>query len=163
MTSGETQRMSQYIMAWVLWIVSSLLGVLVLFWAVRNAVNALAEALTMGALTGTSAEQFQRPYTLNAVDRFGVLAVGLVSVLVVVFVEHYYRTGSEQRQLLRRFVLVTAIEVGVLFVALAVQAAFLATLGLFTIWSVLVPLVTLGVTVALSWLWTRMRSGASKA
>ncbi len=162
MTINETRRISQYILAWVLWILSSLMGVLVLFWAVRDAINALAEALTMGALSGTASEQFQRPYTLNAVDRFGVVAVGLVSVLVVVFVEHYYRTGSEERQLLRRFVLVTAIEVGVLFVALAIQSAFMAALVLFTIWSVLVPLVVLGVTVALSWVWTQIRSGAAE-
>lgn len=163
MTISETRRISQYVLAWVLWIVSSALGVAILFWAVLDAIRSIAEALTMGALQGTSAEQFQRPYTLNAVDRFGVLGVGLLSVLVVVFVEHYYRTGSEQRQLLRRFVLVTAIETGVLFVALTIQTAFLGTLGLFTIWSVLVPLVTLAVTVALSWVWTRMGSGSSQA
>jgi hypothetical protein len=163
MTIGETPKASQYVLAWVLWIVSSLLGVAILFWAVRDAMNAIAEALTMGALTGTSSEQFQRPYTLNAVDRFGVLAVGLLSVLVVVFVEHYFRTGSEQRQLLRRFVLVTAIEFGVLFIALAIQSVFLATLGLFTVWSVVVPLAALAVTAALSWVWTRMRSSVSAA
>jgi hypothetical protein len=159
----QPRHISSYLLAWGLWVLNSALGVFIAFWAVRDAINALAEALTMGALTGTTSEQFQRPYVLNTVDRFSVVGLGVLSVLIVVFIEHYFRTGSEQRQLLRRFVLVTAIEVGILFIALTIQAAFLATLGLFTIWSLLVPLITLGATVALSWLWTRIRDSASEA
>ena len=110
----------------------------------------------MGALQGTSAQQFQVPLARNAVDRFSIVVLGVLSVLLVVAVEHYYRTGVEQGQLLRRLVLVTAIESGVLFAALAIQAIYLGMLGLFTVWSVLIPCGVLAVTVALSWVLTRM-------
>jgi hypothetical protein len=161
---NQPRRVSGYIVAWILWALSSAVGVLILFWPVRDAIRAIAEALTMGArLHGTSAEQFQVPYTLNAVDRVGVVVVGLLSVVLVVGVEHYYREGAEQRQLLRRFVKVTAIESGVLFVAYAIQSVYLSVLGLFTIWSVVVPAGVLVVTVVLSWVLTRMSNSPSAA
>jgi hypothetical protein len=159
----QTRNVSTYILAWSLWGISSAAGVLVLFWPFRDAVRAIAEALTMGARHGTSAQQFQVPYTLAAVDRVTVVVFGLLSVLLVVGVEHYYRTGAEEAQLARRFVQVTAVEFGVLFAALAIQSVYLGVLGLFTIWSVVVPLGVLAVTVALSWLLTRMRKKPSIA
>lgn len=152
----QVRKVSEYVVAWGLWAFTSGLGVLIGFWPLRDAINAIAGAMTMGALQGTSAQQFQAPFVRGAIDRFSILVLGVLSVLLVVVVEHYYRTGVEQGQLLKRLVLVTAIESGVLFVALAVQAIYLGVLGLFTVWSVLVPCGVLAVTVALSWVLTRM-------
>ena len=157
------RSISTYIVAWSLWGISSAAGILVLFWPFRDAVRAIAEALTLGARHGTSAQQFQVPYTLAAVDRVTVVVLGLLSVLLVVGVEYYYRTGAEEDQLARRFVQVTAIESGILFAALAIQSVYLGVLGLFTIWSVVVPLGVLAVTVILSWLLTRMAQNPSAA
>ena len=153
---SQARQVSKYVLAWGLWALTSTLGVLVWFWPVRDAISSIAAAATMGARQGTPAQQFQVPLTLNAVDRFSVLALGALSVLMVVAVEHYYRTGVEQRQLFRRFVQVTAIESGVLFVALAIQATYQGVLGLFTAWSVWLPTGVLAVTVILSWMLTRM-------
>jgi hypothetical protein len=158
---NQAKSVSNYVAGWMLWAVTSVVGVLILFWPVRDAIRAIAEALTMGARHGTSAQQFQVPYTLNAVDRVVVVVVGLLSVLTVVGVEHYYRGGAEQSQLMRRFVQVTAIESGVLFGALAIQAIYLGVLGLFTIWSVVVPLGILALTVVLSWVVTRLPKNSS--
>ena len=160
---SQGRKVSGYIGAWGLWAFTSALGVVIGFWALRDAINSIAGAMTMGALQGTSAQQFQVPLVRNAVDRFSIIVLGVLSVLLVVAVEHYYRTGVEQGQLLRRLVLVTAIESGVLFAALAIQAIYLGMLGLFTVWSVLVPCGVLAVTVALSWVLTRMPKDPSPA
>ncbi len=138
-------------------------GVVILFWPVRDAIRSLTEALTMRALHGTSAQQFQVPYTRNSVDRVSVVVLGVLSVLLVVGVEHYYREGLEHSQLWRRFVRVTAIESGVLFAAYAIQMIYLGVLGLFTIWSVVIPAGVLLVTVALTWLLSRMSANPSAA
>jgi len=159
----KARKVSEYVAAWSLWAFTSALGVLIGFWALRDAINSIAGAMTMGALQGTSAQQFQVPFVRNAVDRFSVLVLGVLSVLLVVAVEHYYRTGVERGLLLKRWVLVTAIESGVLFVALAIQAIYAGVLGLFTVWSVLVPCGVLAVTVALSWILTRMPKNPSPA
>ncbi|MGC9523103.1 MAG: hypothetical protein ACP5HG_14620 [Anaerolineae bacterium] len=160
----QMRRVSDYVLAWGLWALSSALGVFIGFWAVLDTMKTIAETATMDALLrGTSAEQFQVPFIRNVVDRFGTLAIGVLSVLLVVFVEHYYRTGVDEGALWRRFVLVTAIEFGVLFVALTIQSILFGALGLFTIWSVVVPVVVLAVTAALSWVLTRMPKNSSSA
>ena len=159
----QLKKTSEYILAWALWAVTSVVGVLIGFWAVRGALSSIVEALTMGAAMGTPSQQFQVPFTRNAVDRFAILTLGLLSVLLVVGVEYYYRTGVDVNQLWRRFVQVTAIESGVLFVALTIQVIFLGVLGLFTIWSVLLPLAVLALTVGLSWILTRLPKKPSPA
>lgn len=160
---NQVRKASEYFLAWGLWAVTSAAGVFIAFWAVRGAIGSITEAMTMGALQGTSAQQFRVPLVRNAVDRFAVLGLGILLVLVVVAVEYYYRTGVEQGQLLRRFVQVTAIEFGALFIALAIQTTFLGVLGLFTIWSLLLPCGALAVTVALSWVLTRLPKHPSSA
>ncbi|MGC8779914.1 MAG: hypothetical protein ACP5UQ_03525 [Anaerolineae bacterium] len=160
---NQPRKISEYFVGWGLWAVTSALGIFIMFWAVRGAINALTEAATMGAmLTGTPGERFQVPLTRNAVDRFATLFMGILAVLMIVLVEYYYRSGVESGTLWRRFMLVTAIEFGVLFVALAIQVIFMGALGLFTVWSLVLPVAALAVTVLLSWLLTR-RDGHAAA
>lgn len=149
---NSVRKVSEYLLGWGLWAVTCALGVFIAFWAVRGAINAIAEALTMNAaLMGTATEQFQAPYVRNAVDRFGALILGILSVLMIVVVEHYYRTGVEAGQLWRRFARATAVEFAVLFVALTIQTIFLGALGLFTIWSIALPAGALAVAILLGW------------
>ncbi len=159
----KIRQVSKYVLAYSLWVVSSAVGLSVA-WMIRNAYLLVVGAMTMGLLQqGTPSERFQVPPMRNAVDRFGIVILAVAMVVVVVFVEYYYRTGVDEGQLARRFVLATAVESGVLFVALAVQAALGAALGLFTIWSILAPLGVLVVTVALSWVLTRMPKRAAES
>lgn len=159
----QLRKTSEYILAYALWIITSAVGTLIAFWAVRSTLSTVAEVMTMAALQGTSSERFQVTFTRNTVDRFGVVILGVLAVIMVVVVEHFYRTGVEEGCLLRRFLLVTTIEFGTLFVALALQVALAGMLGLFTIWSVLVPLLVLAATVALSWLSGRLPRKPNRA
>jgi hypothetical protein len=143
-------------MAYVLWVVSCALGIFIGFWAARGAWDALIEFLTLGQALGTPAQRFQVTFIRNAFDRFGVVALGILGVLMVVFIEHYYRTGAERGELPRRATLVTLIEAAVLFVSLTLQVALAGVMGLFTIWSIVVPLGVLAVMIALSWVLTRL-------
>ncbi len=152
----QPRKIAEYLLGWSLWAITSTLGIFIMFWAVRGAISALTEAATLGTMmTGTPADRFQVPYIRNAVDRFSTLIMGILAVLLVVLVEHYYRTGVESGTLWRRFTLVTAIEFGVLFVALTIQVIFMGALGLFTVWSLVLPCAALAITVLLSWLLTR--------
>lgn len=151
----------EYILAYVLWIVSCIIGAFIGFWAVRSAWDALVEMVTLGQALGTPTQRFQVIFTRNAFDRFGVVALGVLGVLMVVLIEYYYRTGVDQGVLPRRVVLVTLSEVSVLFVSLALQVALAGVMGLFTIWSILVPLGVLAVAVALSWALTRLPKQAA--
>ena len=154
---NQPRRISSYLLAWGLWVLSSASGVLIMFWGVYDAIRSVTEILTMGKLVqGSSAEQFQVPYTRNAVERFAVLTLGILSVLLVVGIEHFYRTSVGPRQIWQRFVGVTAVQLGVLFIALTTQSVVFAILGLITIWSVLVPIAVLVAVAALIWLLNRL-------
>ncbi len=152
----QIRKTSEYILAYVLWAVSCASGIFLAFWAVRGALDALVELFTLGQLMGTPAQRFQVTFTRNAFDRFGVLTLGMLAVLMVVFLEHYYRVGVERGELWRRFVLVALVQVVVLFVSLVIQVALAGAMGLFTVWSIVVPLTVLAVAVALSWVLTRL-------
>jgi hypothetical protein len=157
----QIRKTSEYILAYVLWVVSCAFGAFIGFWAVRSAWDALVEILTLGQAMGTPSQRFQVIFTRNAFDRFGVVVLGVLGVLMVVLIEHYYRTGVDQGTLPRRVVLVTLIEVGVLFISLTLQVALAGVMGLFTIWSIAVPLGVLAVAVALSWALTRLPKQAA--
>jgi len=157
----QIRKTSEYILAYALWIASCAYGVLIGFWAVRGAGDAIVEFLTLGQLMGTPAQRFQVTFTRNAFDRFGVVILGVLAVLMVVFVEHAYRTGVDQGVLWRRVVLVTLIETAILFVSLAIQVALAGVMGLFTIWSILVPIGVLALVVGLSWVLTRLPEQAT--
>jgi hypothetical protein len=158
----QIRKTTEYILAYVLWGVSSAFGGFIGFWAVRSAGSAIVELLTLSQTMGTSSQRFQVTFTRNAFDRFGVVVLGVLAVLMVVMIEYYYRTGVDQGVLPRRVVWVTLIEVSVLFVALTIQVALAGVIGLFTIWSIMVPLGVLAVMVALSWLLTRLPKRAAK-
>lgn len=152
----QLRKTSEYILAYVLWVVSCALGVFIGFWAVRGAWDAVVEFLTLGQALGTPSQRFQVTFVRNAFDRFGVVALGILGVLMVVFIEHYYRVGVERGELPRRAVLVTLVETTTLFISLALQVALAGAFGLFTIWSIVVPLGVLAVVIALSWVLTRL-------
>jgi hypothetical protein len=54
-------------------------------------------------------------FTRVALDKFLFLFASLAVVAVVVYLEHYYRVGMENRQLLERFFRATGIELLVIF------------------------------------------------
>jgi len=159
----QIRKTSEYILAYVLWIVSCAFGVFIGFWAVRSAWDALVEILTLSQTMGTPEQRFQVTFTRNAYDRFGVVALGVLGVLMVVLIEHTYRIGVDRGELPRRVVLVTLIEAGILFVSLALQVALAGVMGLFTIWSIAVPLGVLALAVVLSWALTRLPKRTSES
>ncbi len=66
----------------------------------------------------------------------------------------------DKGELPRRFVLLTTIELGILFVALALQVIVTGILGLFTISGLLIALGVLALTVLGSWAVTRLPKGS---
>lgn len=63
-------------------------------------------------------------WTLGAIDRFGILILGIVGLAFVIFCEYYYRKGVDRNALWRRFGLVTGMELGLL-ICLAVSGYLL--------------------------------------
>ena len=97
-------RTRDYVLGYVLWIVSAALGVLDMF---------VSRGLLMRVFALTSANR----WVLGAIDRFGILILGLIGLAFVIFCEHYYREGVEENVLWRRFGQITAAELFLLILA----------------------------------------------
>jgi len=107
-------QFTRYLLAYLLWIVSLALGVLI-------AITIRAAYQLAMAVTSTDR------YVFRAVDNFSIVFLGLLLIGLLVFTESYYRTGVEKGKLLRRFGRLTAIQVGIL-VLMYVVTGWLATL-----------------------------------
>jgi hypothetical protein len=98
------QNGSRYVIAYLLWFVSVALAITVLL------------AWRSSAMIVLGVTQWDR-YLEHALNQFGFLFLGIFGLTVIVFTEHYYRTGVEKAQLYVRFFWVTFIELAVLTVA----------------------------------------------
>ncbi len=103
---------------------------------------------------------FQAKFTGDTVYQFGLIIMAIPLLILLVATEPYYRAGVDKGELPRRFVLLTTIELGILFVALALQVIVTGILGLFTISGLLIALGVLALTVLGSWAVTRLPKGS---
>lgn len=49
-------------------------------------------------------------YAVHALNQFGFLFMAIVGLGIIVFTEHFYRTGVEKQRLFARFLLITTLE-----------------------------------------------------
>ena len=148
------RRIPGYILVYVLWAVTAIAGALVGYWAR----NAWLTSLVISSLDRTERDVRARFYAglqARAVDAWSAFIMVLALVVVVVFVEYYYRTGFRQGKLWSRFFLVTAIEIGVLFVSHTVYFALATSAGLLPLSSGYLPLVELALLVIFAGLYAR--------
>ncbi|MCL5995840.1 MAG: hypothetical protein M1546_07260 [Chloroflexi bacterium] len=61
------------------------------------------------------------PWLLTTIDRFGILFLGVISMGIIVFLEHYLRTGMQRNQFWTRLVRIMFIEAVLLAFSYAFQ------------------------------------------
>ncbi|MCC9075781.1 hypothetical protein FKZ61_006625 [Litorilinea aerophila] len=88
-------------MAYLLWVVS---------FALTLATLIAGRTLVMG-VAGLFSDDYWR---LAFVDRAAILLLSVAGLILVLFLEHYYRRGVEQRRLWPRFARVTILQVAIL-------------------------------------------------
>ena len=95
--------------AYLVWLIS--LGLFVVdFFFGRILIVALAELADLGH------------WQVSFVDRLSVLIFGLVGAIGTIFIEYYYRKGTEKGLLWPRFFKVTTWQVGLILVAMLAAA-----------------------------------------
>lgn len=82
-----------------------------MLWLVSAALGIFEMVVTHRVLSGVFGLISGNRWVHSALDRFGILILGLVGLGFVLFCEHYYREGVERDVLWRRFGLVTGAEV----------------------------------------------------
>ncbi len=133
---------SRYALAYLLWAISVVIAIVALL-ASRSSV--------MIALGVT---QWDR-YFEHAINQFGFLFLAIFGLIIIVFTEHFYRTGVEKHQLFARFFLITFLEL--LFLSLVHLARLTGEilLGFFSPTTLLFVGVEVMLCLLLFWLYRR--------
>jgi len=109
------KTVSRYALAYLLWALTIIAMVVVALMARDALMNALTLAsvtdLEPGALGALDASM-----RLRAVGTWSYPIIGIILVVMVVFLEHHYRTAPSTPNLLARFIKATAFTLAVLFV-----------------------------------------------
>lgn len=91
------QTGTRYVLAYTLWVVSVALAIMVLL------------SWRSSAMIILGVTPWDR-YLEHALNQFGFLFLAIIGLCVIVFAEHYYRTGVEKERLFIRFFFITFIE-----------------------------------------------------
>ena len=93
---------------------------------------------------------------IRAVDTWSFLLLGFLVVAAIVYIEYFYRSGVAKSRLLVRFLLVTAIEMGILGLAHLLNFIIAVSLNATSWLNVYLPLIELIVTGIFIWLYRRL-------
>lgn len=151
---------ARYVLAYGLWLVSIVAGS-VIGLLTRDAVLNVLALSAAGRMQQSPSLAFYTGLQLRAGNIWSYFLLGIVLVVMVVVLEHWYRTAVPLGRLAERFFLTTAIELAVLFVGHAFYFALFLSAGLAPWRSVAIPaleLLAVGACAAL-YLWRVRRPG----
>lgn len=156
------QRLTAYALAYLLWVITTLLGGLALLQA-RDAYLSVVVLSTYNRVKDNPTDLFYSSLQTRTMDQWSYLLLGLLLVILIVFIEHFYRMGVQPGSLRLRFIQVTTVEFGILFVANLTTAMIVWDVSGFTWRSLYYPLIELLATIIFIWLWidTRRRRMAA--
>ncbi len=148
------RQVPKYVLAYLLWVVSIALGALGAL-LIRQAISGM---FGIALLNADPEQEFSLRMQSNAADRFGVIILGIVLLMLIVVAEHFYRTGVQQGRLLRYFSLFTAIELAVLLVSNTIILGQSLRAGLPAGGNVAVEVIILTLLVLFIWLYRREKA-----
>ncbi len=148
------RQVPKYALAYLLWAVSIALGALGAL-MIRQAISGM---FGVALLNADPEHEFSLRMQSNAADRFGVVILGIVLLMLIVVAEHFYRTGVKQGRLTRYFSLFTAIELAVLLVSNTIILGQSLRAGLPAGGNVVVEVIILTLLVLFVWLYRREKA-----
>jgi hypothetical protein len=150
---SQKHQILRYTGAYLLWIVSTGVGILVLN-LVRET-GLLAIVVRSSLSPSSNAEKFYASLRAAAVTTWSILMVGVLILLLLVGIENFYRMSVPSGKVLKRFFLVTGIELAVLFVSHSIYYALLRTFRPVSWTGIAFPAVELVAAVFFFWLYKR--------
>jgi hypothetical protein len=145
------RSISAYALSYLLWVVSIVFGVLVLLQMRETLLTALSVPASKGQ---NAAAIFQASQQVAAVSQFSWIFVGAIVIVMFIALESIYRSSVKKGLLRARFLLVTSIECGVLFLSYTINTIATWQVTAFTFASLYTPAVALVLTVIFSWLYS---------
>lgn len=159
---NESQHHSikTYLLAYLLWIVSMGLGLAAMYMIRQTyTLSLITPVMTNPNLTET--QKFYNSLSARAADQWSLFIVGILLIPLLVFLEYLYRSSVPTGQLWYHFTLVTAIELGTLFLATAIFTYLQMQIQSF-LWAYLLILAVEAIVAGLSWrLWLNLKRKAT--
>lgn len=107
---------ARHALVYFMWLVSTLLAVVDVAATRRFLLRlGIAMAERSGGIRGTG--PFDH-WTVEAIDQFGILILGAIGLVFVIFCERFYTDGAANGHLGKRFGIVTGVQVALLAVGL---------------------------------------------
>lgn len=150
------KEFSRYTLAYVLWVVSFVLAGGIGLIARDSFVNALTYSASRLTQNDPRAD-FYIGLQIRAADTWSFLLLGFLVVAAIVCIEFFYRGGVSKGRLLVRFLLVTAIEMGLLGLAHLTNFIIALSLGATSWVNVYLPVIEIIVTGIFIWLYQRLK------
>jgi hypothetical protein len=152
---SQKRPIFNYVVAYLLWVVSTGLGILV--------INMCREAALLWVVVSTAqsqateSEKFYASLRATAFTSWSMLLMGLLALILLVGIENFYRISVPSGKVIRRFFLVTGIELIVLFIAHVTYYVFLLTFRPATWLSYAFPALEILLAGLFIWLYSRQR------
>jgi hypothetical protein len=147
---------SSYILSYLFWAVSIVVG----FWVLldgRDAILSLASLTTYNRNQSNASDLFYKSLQLRAADVWSYLAVGILAIVMIVYLEFVYRNSVQNNQMWARFSMISAIELGLLALAGIITAIVTAVVSSFSWRSLFQPISILLLAVGLYMLWQKLK------
>ncbi len=146
---------SNYVLAYLLWAVSVVISAFIGLNARDVLFNGLVVSLS-GNAGQSQASDFYLGLQLRAVEPWSYIFLGIVVVILIAVLEHYYREGAGKNQLIPRFLKVTGISIALLAVVHVIRFVIGLALGDVSWILILTTAVELAVFGLLVWLYRRV-------
>lgn len=138
------QSSSRYVLAYLLWAISVAMAIVDLL---------VLRSTAMIVLGMTSWDR----YVEHAINQFSFLFMAIAGLGVIVFTEHFYRTGVEKNRLLVRFLQVTLIGLVIFTLAHLIRLIGEIVLGFFSSTTLLLAVVELAACIIVYYLYRLAR------
>jgi hypothetical protein len=138
------QSPARYVLAYLLWAISVVMAVVDLL---------VLRSTAMIVLGMTSWNR----YVEHAINQFSFLFMAIAGLGVIVFTEHFYRTGVEKNRLVVRFLRVTLIGLVIFSLAHLIRLIGEIVLGFFSYTTLLLAVVELAACIIVYYLYRLAR------
>ncbi len=149
------RSIAAYILAYLLWFISTGLSLGILF-LIRQTFLLSLVVSAMNRSQMSESELFYYNLQGRAADEWSMLGVGAVLVMLLVFFENIYRISVPKGNLWNRFTLITAIQLGVLFLVNVVYFFLSGRVRPFFWGFIYIPVLEVIATAAFVWFYTRL-------
>jgi len=138
------QSSSRYVLAYVLWAISVVMAVVDLL------------VLRSTAMIVLGMTPWNR-YVEHAINQFSFLFMAIAGLGVIVFTEHFYRTGVEKNRLMVRFLRVTLIGLIIFTLAHLIRLIGELVLGFYSSTTLLLTVVELAACIVVYYFYRQAR------